>query len=348
MRNKLVPLFLVVMSLHYAQNIAFSKLYGNNDPNNYYLGHYPVDGSDGLMINWYGGIKLRTSSGTGIQISGGNVGIGTDIPQSKLDINFVGEPKYIRFIESPNNASSMNARMRFGWYNETADLGMVRSGSASIEGLAININDLERVRFSADGNVGIGTSNPQSKLDINFGGEPKTIKFLETPNHAHSMNSMMRFSWYDNTSDIGIVRSDSYPIEALAIRFNQIETVRFTPEGNAMLQGKFEAKEIKVTTTPTADFVFDENYNLPKLSEVEKHIKEKKHLPEIPSAFQMEKEGVNVGEFQIKLLQKIEELTLYQIEQSKKIEKLEKENRIIRDLYHKMVKKVNNRNSYDK
>ena len=83
--------------------------------------------------------------------------------------------------------------------------------------------------------------------------------------------------------------------------------------------GKFEAKEVKVTTTPTADFVFAEDYNLPKLEDVEKHIKENKHLPEIASAKEMEKEGVNVGEFQIKLLQKIEELTLYSIEQNKNL-----------------------------
>ncbi|MCT2408175.1 cell wall anchor protein [Chryseobacterium antibioticum] len=96
--------------------------------------------------------------------------------------------------------------------------------------------------------------------------------------------------------------------------------------GNALLNGKFEAKEVKVTLTPTADFVFNENYNLPKLEEVEKHIKEKKHLPEIASAAQMEKEGVNIGEFQIKLLQKIEELTLYTIEQNKQLKKLQENN----------------------
>lgn len=93
--------------------------------------------------------------------------------------------------------------------------------------------------------------------------------------------------------------------------------------GNASLQGKLEAKEIKVTTTPTADFVFADNYHLPTLEDVEKHIKEKRHLPEIASAKEMEKEGVNIGEFQIKLLQKIEELTLYSIEQNKKIKELE-------------------------
>jgi len=99
------------------------------------------------------------------------------------------------------------------------------------------------------------------------------------------------------------------------------EIMRISASGNALLQGKLEAKELKVTLTPTADFVFDENYNLPALENIEKHIKEKKHLPEIASAKEMEKEGVNVGEFQIKLLQKIEELTLYVIEQNKQLKK---------------------------
>ena len=96
--------------------------------------------------------------------------------------------------------------------------------------------------------------------------------------------------------------------------------LKISDDGDMALYGKFEAKEVKVTTSPTADFVFEEGYNLPKLEDVEKHIREKKHLPEIASAKEMEKEGVNVGEFQIKLLQKIEELTLYSIEQSKRID----------------------------
>ena len=101
--------------------------------------------------------------------------------------------------------------------------------------------------------------------------------------------------------------------------------LKLSDTGNMALYGKFEAKEIKVTTTPTADFVFANDYVLPTLESVEKHIKEKKHLPEIASAATMEKEGVNVGEFQIKLLQKIEELTLYTIEQNKKLLLLEKQ-----------------------
>lgn len=101
--------------------------------------------------------------------------------------------------------------------------------------------------------------------------------------------------------------------------------LKISDEGNMALYGKLEATEIKVTETPTADFVFEEDYKLPTLEEVENHIKTKKHLPEIASAKEMEKEGVNVGEFQIKLLQKIEELTLYIIEQNKELKQQREE-----------------------
>jgi len=108
--------------------------------------------------------------------------------------------------------------------------------------------------------------------------------------------------------------------------------------GNASLHGKLDAKEIRVTQSPTADFVFEEDYELPTLEAVEKHIKEKKHLPETASAKEMEKEGVNVGEFQIKLLQKIEELTLYSIKQNKKIQQLESENQKLKTLFERIEK----------
>ncbi|MET3038248.1 hypothetical protein ABXT08_19345 [Chryseobacterium sp. NRRL B-14859] len=105
--------------------------------------------------------------------------------------------------------------------------------------------------------------------------------------------------------------------------------------GNMALYGKFEANEMKVTLTPTADFVFDEQYDLPKLEAVEKHIREKKHLPEIASAKEMEKEGVNIGEFQIKLLQKIEELTLYTIELNKQVKKQAEEIEVLKKIKNK-------------
>lgn len=97
------------------------------------------------------------------------------------------------------------------------------------------------------------------------------------------------------------------------------------------VNGKIRANEIVVNTSG-ADFVFDDEYKLRPLSDVEKFVKTNKHLPEIPSAAQMQSEGAKIGELQIQLLQKIEELTLYIIEQQKELEKLKAENKQIRSL----------------
>lgn len=87
------------------------------------------------------------------------------------------------------------------------------------------------------------------------------------------------------------------------------------------VNGKIKAKEIKVETE-LRDVVFCNNYNLPTLKEVENHINEKGHLKDIPSAKEVEKNGISLGEMDSKLLQKIEELTLYTIQQQKEIEEL--------------------------
>jgi len=84
------------------------------------------------------------------------------------------------------------------------------------------------------------------------------------------------------------------------------------------VNGKIRAKEVKVETG-WADFVFEKDYDLPSLSEVEKHINEKGHLIAIPSAEEVADNGINIGEIQARLLQKIEELTLYTIEQEKQL-----------------------------
>jgi len=88
---------------------------------------------------------------------------------------------------------------------------------------------------------------------------------------------------------------------------------------NLELKGRSMAKKVKVDAAGWSDFVFEENYNLPTLEEVEKHIKEKAHLKNIPSVMEVEEDGIYLGEMDAKLLQKIEELTLYILEQAKKI-----------------------------
>ncbi|TAJ04042.1 hypothetical protein DMA11_23970 [Marinilabiliaceae bacterium JC017] len=93
-----------------------------------------------------------------------------------------------------------------------------------------------------------------------------------------------------------------------------------TGDGSLVMKGTIKAKAVKVTAQ-TADFVFEEDYNLRTLKDVEQFIRDNKHLPDIPSAAQMEEDGVNVAEMNKLLLQKIEELTLYTISQEEKLQK---------------------------
>lgn len=90
------------------------------------------------------------------------------------------------------------------------------------------------------------------------------------------------------------------------------------PQDKLTVAGNIGAREIKVSTNAGADFVFEPTYKLTDLTELEKFVKTNKHLPEIPTAKQMVENGVNLGELNIKLLQKVEELTLYLIEKDKK------------------------------
>ena len=105
-----------------------------------------------------------------------------------------------------------------------------------------------------------------------------------------------------------------------------------------------------VVNTTGADYVFDSSYKLPALGDVEKFIRQHHHLPQIASAADMQTNGVDLGDNQTRLLQKTEELTLYAIEQDKKINEqnaritqLEQQVEILQQLISQHPKKNKNR-----
>jgi len=100
------------------------------------------------------------------------------------------------------------------------------------------------------------------------------------------------------------------------------------------VKGTISASEIKVEAK-TADFVFEEDYPLRPIAELEEFVKANKHLPEIAPAKEMQENGVNQSEMNQKLLQKIEELTLYTIDQERK---LNDKNKVIEQLNKRMSK----------
>ena len=104
-----------------------------------------------------------------------------------------------------------------------------------------------------------------------------------------------------------------------------------TPSEKLSVNGTIRSKEVKVEASPWPDYVFEEGYKLRSLEETKTYIDTHKHLPEVPSAQEIEENGVALGEMNMLLLKKIEELTLHQIQlselirtQQKEIEKLKK------------------------
>lgn len=204
------------------------------------------------------------------------------------------------------------------------------------------------------GNVGIGTMSPVSKLDVNgdinidgnlhisqninvgsniklSGGE---ITYVYNDGFIYDQKSMGYYSmkwvfdtwqqgapslWLSGLGGIKLFTGGQKP----SLSINHTGSIGIgteDPQSKLDVRGKIIADEVEIKVNTGADHVFKPNYALKSLSEVESFINENNHLPEIPSEKQMQKDGLNINEFQIKLLQKIEELTLYVIQQEKQLE----------------------------
>ena len=197
---------------------------------------------------------------------------------------------------------------------------------------------------NSNGNVGIGTITPNAKLDI-FGNAGETTNIILAADYPNSYLWRLKTIDRGNAIDLDFTVSNHADEQEQALRLTASNSGRpeFQLYNNAIVSnngnvgigtanptskltvvGNINSREVKVTVDAGADFVFENNYNLPSLDTVDKYIKENKHLPEIASADEMKKDGINLSEMNIKLLQKIEELTLYTIEQQKNTQKLTK------------------------
>jgi hypothetical protein len=96
--------------------------------------------------------------------------------------------------------------------------------------------------------------------------------------------------------------------------------------GDARIAGVLSVNSVRTTewNIATPDYVFEPGYKLPSLESVDRHVKAKKHLPDIPSAAELEKDGIDLTEMNLRLLKKVEELTLYAIRQDRDIQSLKK------------------------
>lgn len=200
--------------------------------------------------------------------------------------------------------------------------------------------------FPSSGNVGIGTNAPSQRLHVNEGG----IKLTNPSGYPYGINIDLNFSggWarefslsYGGAGKLfafGVYGIDSV-MQYSYIGGNTVVSsahaapwITFKPNGNIgigtiqpgtyklAVEGTIGARKVKVIQSSWADFVFEPDYRLPSLQEVDEYIKKHKHLPDIPSEAEVMEDGLDLGEMNKKLLQKIEELTLHLIQQSDLIE----------------------------
>jgi hypothetical protein len=193
-------------------------------------------------------------------------------------------------------------------------------------GLSTQFQNNGNVRFS--GNVGIGTSDPSNDqgwdrvLDVAGSGHAKIL--VTADNSIFKTGVFSHNSWYGGGGFIG-TESDhnlhlitGYSPKVSILTNGNVGIGTTSPTSKLTVAGNINSREVKVTVDAGADFVFEKDYDLPSLAFLEKYIIENKHLPEIASAKEMQASGINLSEMNIKLLQKMEEMTLYMIEQEKK------------------------------
>ncbi|MES2778349.1 MAG: hypothetical protein V4651_00490 [Bacteroidota bacterium] len=275
----------------------------------------------------------------------GNVGIGTTDPAQKLSVagrvQAVNDNSY-GFTHVTNNTANTGFLTT---YKNGADnnfwLMTGKIGTATEPHLLFGTGGYERMRITSDGKVGIGgvtapSGSLEVKGDMNLGNAVNGQRWLfHTRTFAQSDQLIIAPDDASGTPDFtkafGIDRSTG-----------KVYIGSVTLPGNYRLYVKdgILAEKVKVAVSGTgnwADYVFADNYELISLSTVESFIRKNKHLPGVPSAEEVVKNGVDMAEMDATLLKKVEELTLYMIEQNKQIleqnkrlEKLERENELLK------------------
>lgn len=288
----------------------------------------------------------------------GNVGIGTTTPGSRLHIKGTGFNTQTLSLESTvaGNAYTVFANTEGSWITGLSnDIG----GNAKY---IIHNGTETRFLIQQNGDIGIGTTAPSEKLEVAGNVKASIFKDIDDANYyldpANTIVSLKTKGsillpygenlYFGSTASAGteylrmfnLADGNAYldftenfyfrpnaGTSTLTIKNNGYVGIGTTaPQSLLAVKGKITAQAVEVTMTGWADYVFKTDYNLATLNEVENFITKNGHLPNVPSALEVEENGINLGEMNKVLLLKIEELTLYMIEQEKRIQELEKKN----------------------
>lgn len=307
----------------------------------------------------------------GIYYNGGRVGIGTTTLNAKLSVFGEGGGGYSPTLElqSSNTEYAWSLVSLKSSTDNTTDYMLGRGGSSLNGGrmLTFHIPDrslygnsgvLPKIGFYSSGgnnlgfieaetgnwymkgSVGIGTTSPEARLAVDQGATNNLALSLTSSGPGWGSGLLLKntapggnmYGIYSGADGMLHFANEGREADDLIIHpTGNIGIGTSSPDARLTVAGNVHAREVKVTVAAGADFVFEEDYALPSLQETENFVRANKHLPGIAPAVEMEQEGLDLGKMNILLLQKVEELTLYIIEQDKQMQQLKAEVQKLKD-----------------
>lgn len=319
-------------------------------------------------VSW-SGFNSGNPRAVKIGFSGGNYGgIG-------YNLDFTGTTG---LFNRPLNDRSSYLEFWSGGFKFYGTTHMSAAQGISLDGSGANLNML--ATLTPDGKFGIGTDIPTHMLtlngDIKINGQNRGM-FIEYASLSETLggattilgnniktgngtNTVRRFfSGYDAGTFLALNYYNGITFHTgvksplgVDISSTDNEVMRITQNGNVgigisapaeklAVNGTIRSKEVKVETANWPDYVFKAGYQLQTLTELQQFINENGHLPHIPSAKEAEANGIALGEMNKKLLQKIEELTLYIIEQEKDLKEKSRRMNLQEERMNQLEAKIN-------
>jgi hypothetical protein len=253
-----------------------------------------------------------------IVIPNGSVGIGTVSPIAPLEVRRDASNGIVtRFVTNLDGGQGLDLK---------AIQTSTGNGYISLDNSASTPNWQKIV--IPNGFFGIGTVSPIAPLEVRRDASNGIVTRFVTNLDGGQGLDIKATQTSTGNGYISLDNSASTPNwQKIVIPTGSVGIGTTNPDSRFKLdvEGSIRATEVRVCLQGGCDFVFEKDYKLMNLNELEKFVTTKQHLPEIASEKEMIENGLNMKEFQMKLLQKVEELTLYVIEQNTKSEKQEQE-----------------------
>ena len=286
-------------------DLSLNTIWNNQGINHYFNQKY--DGKDYRTLAFYKG----------------NVGIGTLNPTATLELETRVSPRTTHLVQKWGNTETDDANLKL--FSRWDQDGINHYFGQRLGG--VEYTNLSFYR----GKTGIGTITPRADLEIKTPIKPRSSANAQIWSNTGADNNLLflQTTWdakYGINYNL-VQKHDGTNAISLAFHRGNVGIGTATPDAKLTVGGLVHATGVKVDlSVPGADYVFHNEYTLMTLKDVQDHIAKKGHLPNVPSAIEMETNGIELGTMNMKLLEKIEELTLYAIEQEKKLKEQQAKN----------------------